>query len=157
MKIIGFLSILAALAAELLFLFGISSATSSPQQAATAGMALATAVIPYVFFRAAQAMKQTEDVEAIRRLLEELVGHRIVSNEEARLAIEQKSELPQKPIPAVETLRSESMGVAGWTWHQLSDGSIRVSDPHGGDDIYPSIAAARASVTWWQGPQKTDA
>lgn len=153
MKFFGFLSVLAAFVAALMFLFGIGSATTAPQQAAIAGMALAIAVIPYVFFRAAQAMKQTEDVEAIRRLLEELIGQRIVSKEEARLATESKAEQPPEPTPAAKTLRSESMGVAGWTWHQLSDGSIRISDPHGGNDTYPSIAAARASVTWWPGPQ----
>lgn len=74
MKFFGFLSLLGAIVGALVLLSGMFTAQSAPQEAAIGALAIAIAVIPYVFFRVLQALRQADDMAAIRRLLEARPG-----------------------------------------------------------------------------------
>jgi hypothetical protein len=60
MRVIWILPLLGSLIAGLEFFDSIISATSAPQQAAGAAMAMSWAVLPYVFARAAEGLSQTD-------------------------------------------------------------------------------------------------
>ena len=154
MKFFGFLSLFGAIVAALVLLTGMFTAQSAPQEAAIAALAIAIAVIPYVFFRVLQALRQADDLAAIRRLLEARPGGPGAAAAQAPQVAAPVLVAPEPapPPPVAEVLQSGSMGVEGWTWHQLSDGSVRITDAHGSDYAYPSVAAARKAFTWWQGP-----
>ncbi len=64
MKFFGFLTLLGAIVAALVLLSGMFTAQSAPQEAAIAALAIAITVIPYVFFRVLQALRQADDLAA---------------------------------------------------------------------------------------------
>lgn len=70
MKFMGAMSIIGSILGGIVLLFGFMGAKSAPQEAASAALAVALAVIPYVFFRALQLSKQSEDTQAMREALE---------------------------------------------------------------------------------------
>lgn len=156
MRLFGFLTVLAAIAAAIVLVFGMKSAQSAPQEAAIAAMAMAIAVIPYVLFRALQSMSQTDELTAIRQLLEKgLPGTKVASAAEAA----EGPAAPAEDAPQAQTeghvVSSHGMGQEGWKWHQISNGTVRISDPHGANYDYPSLATAKDAFTWWKGPAST--
>lgn len=70
MKFMGVMSIIGSILGGLVLLLGFMGAKSAPQEAASAALAIALAVIPYVFFRALQLSKHAEDTQAMRDALE---------------------------------------------------------------------------------------
>ena len=70
MKFMGVMSIIGSILGGIVLLLGFMGAKSAPQEAASAALAIALAVIPYVFFRALQLSKQSEDTQAMRDALE---------------------------------------------------------------------------------------
>jgi len=60
MKFFWFASSLGAICGFLVLLVGYSSARSAPQEAAVAAMAVAAAIVPYVFARSIQLFGQAE-------------------------------------------------------------------------------------------------
>lgn len=153
MKAFGLLAMFAAVISAIVLAFGMKSAQSAPQEAAIAALAAAIAIIPYVFYRALQSMKQADELAAIRSLLQRLALETTAAPvcEPSTAHPAASEEVPQTQAPG-HVVKSEDMGLAGWQWHQLSNGAIRISDPHGADYNYPSVAAAKAAFTWWQGP-----
>lgn len=79
MKFLLFLAAIASVVAGFVLVGGLMSSSSAPQQAAVAACAVAIAVIPYVFARAAQLWQQADDraeqhkelLAAVRRLQDE--------------------------------------------------------------------------------------
>lgn len=74
MKAIWILPIIGALLGALVFLFTISVAKGSPQEAAGFAMAMALAVIPYVLARAIQEMNKSS-IEADTKRIASAVEH----------------------------------------------------------------------------------
>lgn len=70
MHFMGVIPILGSIADGIVLPFGFIGAQSAPQEAASAALAIALALIPYVFFRALQLSKQSEDTQAMREALE---------------------------------------------------------------------------------------
>lgn len=70
MHFMGVVSIIGSIAGGTVLLLGFMGAQSAPQEAASAALAIALAVIPYVFFRAIQLSKQSADTQAMREALE---------------------------------------------------------------------------------------
>jgi ABC-type polysaccharide/polyol phosphate export permease len=56
-KFLWFLTSLAAIFAAFALVFGVAHANGAPQEASSAAIAVAIAVIPYVFARAWESMK----------------------------------------------------------------------------------------------------
>lgn len=153
MKAFGLLTMLAAIVAAIVLALGMKSAQSAPQEAAIAALAAAIAIIPYVFYRALQSMNQADELAAIRGLLEKLsLETRAAPVTEPSAAHPVAIEKAPQAQAAAHVVRSEEMGLAGWQWHQLSNGAIRISDPHGANYDYPSVDSAKGAFTWWRGP-----
>lgn len=72
MPILWFLTLLSTLLAALVVLFTTATGQSAPQQAAGYALACALAVVPYVFTRAAQAIKGPDRGESTRRIVESI-------------------------------------------------------------------------------------
>lgn len=70
MAFFGFLAAAGAVLGVLVMAAGLFGASGAPQQAATAAIAMAFAVLPYVFFRVIQLSNQAAELKAIRALLE---------------------------------------------------------------------------------------
>lgn len=70
MKFMGVMSIIGSILGGIVLLLGFMGAKSAPQEAASAALAIALAVIPYVFFRVLQLSKHAEDTQAMRDALE---------------------------------------------------------------------------------------
>jgi hypothetical protein len=63
----------ASAVASLIVLFGLTQAKSAPQEASAFALALAVAVIPYIFARCFEALSQQDWRQAMRAQLGELV------------------------------------------------------------------------------------
>lgn len=156
MRVFGFLTVLAAIAAAIVLILGMKGAQSAPQEAAIAALAVAIAVIPYVLFRALHSMSQADELVAIRQLLEKgLPGAQATSD----IAVVKEPAAAVEDAPQAQTeghvVATHGMGQEGWMWHQMSNGAIRISDPHGANYDYPSLVAAKDAFTWWKGPAST--
>lgn len=60
MAFFGFLSMLGSVLGGIVLVIGFVTAKGAPQEAAVAALAVALAVLPYVFFRAIQLSAQTK-------------------------------------------------------------------------------------------------
>lgn len=70
MYFMGILSIIGSILGAIVLALGFTGAKSAPQEASAAALAIALALIPYVFFRVLQLTKQSADSKAMREALE---------------------------------------------------------------------------------------